>query len=374
MIRIPQRIQDVRPYKAGKPISELAREQKLDRIIKLASNENPLGPSPKALEAIRAQTANINRYVDPAAAELVETIADKYSIQPEHIVCGHGTDSLLADIIVAFSEPNEELLTCLGTFIGIYVSTNKQGRKLKTIPLNNYAFDLKKLLKAVTDQTRIIYLANPNNPTGSMFTSSEFESFMEQVPDDVLVLLDEAYEAYALNEPGYPVGVDYWYDNLLVTRTLSKAYGLGGLRIGYTVGPRYLIDALKKMRLPFEPHALAQVAAIAALSDDEFLVRTAEENRNSLLKMKTKFDELGIKQVKTSANFIMILMPSEEFAGCFYENCLKRGLIVRHVKPFGIPNGIRINSGTEDETTIALEIIEQVYGEMIGQKRYQQST
>ncbi len=365
MIKIPKRIASLKPYKPGKPISELAREKQLTRIVKLASNENPLGPSPRALEAITTYLKEIHRYVDPLATELVQAIAKRYGIQPQHIVCGHGTDSLLADIVAAFSEPGDELLTSEGTFIGIYVSTHKQGRTLRQVPLKDYAFDLDAIQHAITPQTRLIYLANPNNPTGTMFTAEEFEHFMQQVPDDVLVILDEAYEAYAKDFPGYPVGVDYWYDNLLVTRTLSKVYGLGGLRIGYTVGPKYLIDALKRQKLPFEPNAVAQVAAMAALYDDDFLKKTVTTNHRSLKRMKSVFAELGIKQVDTAANFILLLMPSEEFAAQFFQLCLENGLIVRHVKPFGIPNGIRINSGTDDETSFALEIIERVYTHMI---------
>ncbi len=364
MIKIPDRITSLRPYKAGKPIAELAREKKLKRIVKLASNENPLGPSPKALAAIKDNLDQIHRYVDPMAVSLVEAIARKYDIRPEHIVCGHGTDSLLADIVAAFSEPGQELLTCEGSFIGIYVSTNKQGRQLRKIPLQEYAFDLDGLIRAITPITRIIFLANPNNPTGTMFTANELETFMKKVPDDVLVILDEAYEAYARDFPGYPVGVDYWYDNMLVTRTMSKAYGLGGLRIGYTVGPKPLIDALKRQKLPFEPNYLAQVAAEAALEDDDFLAGTAEANRRSLDRMKAKFAELGIRQVPTTANFILMLLPSEAFAAEFFEKCLNRGLIVRPVAAYGVPEGVRINSGTDDETTFALEVIEQVYTEM----------
>jgi histidinol-phosphate aminotransferase len=364
MIKILERIKKLRPYKAGKPISELAREKNLTRIIKLASNENPLGPSPKAVEAIKENVWNLNRYVDPMANVMVMAISEKYNIQPQHIVCSNGTDSLIADIVATFSEPGDEVLTSAGSFIGIYVSTNKQGRVLNQVPLKDYAYDLDALSDAITDKTKIIFLANPNNPTGTMFTGSEFKLFMEKVPGDVLVILDEAYEAYAKEFEDYPIGVSYWYDNLLVTRTLSKVYGLGGLRVGYTVGPEYLIAALSKHKLPFEPNCLAQVAAVAALNDDEFLNKTVETNRKSLKMMRDKFDELGISYVESATNFLLMLMPSESFAEGFNNNCLNKGLILRHVEPFGVPNGIRINSGTDEETKFALEIIEEVYNKM----------
>ena len=192
MIRIPEFVSKLTPYKAGKPIDELAREKNLTRIVKLASNENPLGPSPKAVEAIEATVGQLNRYTDPLSHELVQALARKYSVQPEHIICGHGTDSLIAYVINAFTEEIDEILTCEGTFIGIYVNTRKFGRKLSLVPLKDYAFDLDAILGAINANTRIIYLANPNNPTGTMFGYREFEAFMERVPDDILVILDEA--------------------------------------------------------------------------------------------------------------------------------------------------------------------------------------
>jgi len=363
MIYIPPYIESLKTYKAGKPIEELARERNLTRIVKLASNENPLGPSPKAIAAVESALGKLHRYVDPLAADLVNALARKYDVRPEHIVTGHGTDALLAYAVGAFSEPGDELLTCAGSFIGIYVSTLKQGRVLKKIPLKDYAFDLDAILDAVTPRTRIIFLANPNNPTGTMFNREALENFMSRVPDDVLVILDEAYYTYAERHPGYPQGVSYWYDNMVVMRTLSKAYGLGGLRIGFAVGPDRIINALYKMKLPFEPNLLAQVAAAAALDDDDFLEKTVKTNERSLAAIRKRLTDLGIRYVDSVANFIMMLMPSEEFAASFFENCLHRGLILRHVAPFGVPEGVRINSGTDDETAFAMNIIEQVWTE-----------
>ncbi|MEW6413212.1 MAG: histidinol-phosphate transaminase [Candidatus Zixiibacteriota bacterium] len=368
MIKIPKFIQELKAYKAGKPIGELARERNLNRIVKLASNENPLGPSPKAVEAVKDALGELHRYTDPRSHDLVMALANKYDIRPEHIVCGHGTDSLIAYVINAFTEEQDEILTCEGTFIGIYVNTRKFGRRLKQIPLKDYGFDLNAILKAVSPCTRIIYLANPNNPTGTMFGKAEFEAFMSKVSDDILVILDEAYTAYAGDIADYPNGVTYWYDNMVVMRTLSKAYGLGGLRVGFAVGPKHVIDALYKVKLPFEPNILAQKAAIAALDDDDFLRLTVETNRRSLAAMSAKFKQLGIAQVETSANFILMLMPDEQFAADFTAECLNHGLILRHVAGFGIPNGVRINSGTDDETVFALDVIEKVYSDIV-QKR-----
>lgn len=272
MVKIPKHVEDLKPYRAGKPIDELRREKNLDKIVKLASNENPLGSSPKAVQAILSSLDEIHRYTDPLNHKMTVAFSAKLKIQPEHIIFGHGTDSLLVDIINAFSVQGDELLTSSGTFIGIFVNVKKLGRSLKTVPMKNYGYDLEAIQKAITDKTKIIYLANPNNPTGSMITIEEFKSFMDFVPDNILVILDEAYYAYAEEFSEYPDGLRYNYDNMVVTRTLSKIYGLGGMRIGFAVGPRRLIEALKKVRLPFEPNILSQEAAIAALDDKEFIV------------------------------------------------------------------------------------------------------
>jgi histidinol-phosphate aminotransferase len=229
----------------------------------------------------------------------------------------------------------------------------------------HYHYDLDGISENINTNTKIIYLANPNNPTGTMFTKKEFESFMNKVPKNILILLDEAYTIYAEDNSEYPNGLEYNEENLIVLWTLSKAYGLAGLRLGIAFGPEYLIKEIYKVKLPFEPNALAQEAAITALDDDEFLKKTKLLNKASLEKMKVKFDELNIDYVPTSANFYMLIFPTEEFAKDFNEQCLNRGLILRLVDTFGIPNGIRINSGTEEETDFALNIISEIYPRLL---------
>jgi histidinol-phosphate aminotransferase len=361
MIKIPEHIQKLKPYKAGKPIEELALEKGIKKIVKLASNENPLGPSPKAVEEIKKHITELHRYTNPSAYKLVNAIAEKYKKQPGQIVTGSGSDSLLQYLITAFSDEEDELITSEGTFIGWYVNANKYGRKSKLIPLKNYHFDLGGIVESIDKKTKIIYLANPNNPTGTMFTKAEFEEFIRKIPDRVLVVLDEAYTVYAESNPEYPNGLSYNLDNLLVLRTLSKAYGLAGIRIGFAFGKEYLIREMYKVKLPFEPNQLAQDAAIAALKDDDFLKKTVELNKHSLEILRKKFDELGIDYIPTFANFYLLLFPNEEFTTEFNNECLNRGLILRHVNTFGIPNGIRINSGTIEETDFALQVIEEVY-------------
>ncbi len=361
MIKIPEHIKTLKPYKAGKPIEDLVREKNLNKIVKLASNENPLGPSPKAVEAIKNNLNNLHRYTNPSGYKLVHAIADKYNKKPSQIICSSGSDSILQYIITAFTDDRDELLTSEGTFIGWYVNSHKYGRKLNLVPMKEFQYDLEEIANQINNRTKIIYLANPNNPTGTMFTKTQFENFLKRVPDHVLVVLDEAYTIYADENPEYPNGLEYDFDNLIVVRTLSKAYGLAGIRIGFAIGPSYLIKELYKVRLPFEPNLLAQEAGVAALNDEEFILKTKALNKYSLEKMKNKFDELDIKYIDTYANFYLLLFPTEKEAIEFNNECLNCGLILRHVDSFGIPNGIRINSGSEKETDFALNIIEYVY-------------
>jgi histidinol-phosphate aminotransferase len=364
MIKIPEHVQNLNPYKAGKPIEELAREKGLEKIVKLASNENPLGPSPKAVEAMIRHINSLHRYTSPRTFRLVNKIAEKYNKLPEQIIAASGSDSLIQYIVSTFSIEGDEVLSSEGTFIGWYVSTDKYDRQSVTVPMNDYRIDLNAIADNISEKTKIIYLANPNNPTGTTFTKKEFEEFMNRVPKNVLVILDEAYTIYAEGDPGYPNGLTYNMENLIVLRTLSKAYGLAGLRAGFAVAPSYLIKELYKIRLPFEPNSLAQEASIAAFDDDEFLQKTIELNRISLGMMKDKFDKIGICYIPTSANFYLLLFRTEQFAAQFNEECLNRGLILRHVKNFGISNGIRINSGTIEETVFALNIMELVFNKL----------
>lgn len=361
MITIPEHIQKLKPYKAGKPIEDLAREKGIEKIVKLASNENPLGPSPKALEVINKNLSELHRYTNPSSYRLVQAISKKYSIKPEKIVAAHGSDSLLQYLITAFTDEDDEMLTSEGSFIGWYVNANKYGRRSTLVPLKDYHYNLKGIADAVTDKTKIIYLANPNNPTGTMFNKREFEEFISEIPKNVLIVLDEAYTVYAEDDDYYPNGLSYDLENLMVVRTLSKAYGMAGIRVGFAVAQEYLIKEMYKVKLPFEPNLLAQEAAIAAFNDDDFILKTKELNKRSLKRFKEYFDEAGILYVPTSANFYMMIFPSEEFAFEFNEECLNRGLILRHLPGFGIPEAIRINSGTDEETGFAIQVISEVY-------------
>ena len=314
MISVPEHIKNLKPYKAGKPIEELMREKNIQKVVKLASNENPLGPSPKAVEAIKNHLSELHRYPNPSGYKLVNAIAEKYGKKPEQIICSDGSDSLIQYIITAFSSENDELLSSEGSFIGWYVNVNKLGRESRLVPLNDYHFDLNGILQNITEKTKIIYLANPNNPTGTIFKKNEFDKFISKISPNILVILDEAYTIYSQSEPDYPNGFDYNLENLIILRTLSKSFGLAGLRIGFAYGYPNVIKELYKVRLPFEPNILAHEAAIASLNDDEFICKTIETNRTSLNMMEARLKELKIRFIPTNANFYLLLFPDVEYA------------------------------------------------------------
>lgn len=362
MINIPEHIQQLLPYRPGMLIEDLANKRKLSRIVKLASNENPRGPSPMAIKAIQEVADKSHHYPNPASPLLVKALSNKLAINPKQIICASGIDSLLASIITAFSSENDEVLTSQGTFIGIYVHAGKFKRKLIQVPLRSLAYDLEALINAISSKTKIIYLANPNNPTGTMFFRSDFAKFMARVPKNVLVVLDEAYEAYGCSHPEYVRGLEFLEENVITLRTFSKVYGLAGLRVGYAVGAEKVIAELYKVKQPFEPSRPAQFAAAAALLDENHVKMTISLNQKILAKMQSFFQSIELPFVKSSwTNFIMLHMPSQDFALNFQQECLEKGLILRYLGPFGIPNGLRITTGLEDETLFALNVIKNIW-------------
>lgn len=367
-INSPEYINKLVPYKSGNTTNNNISREEFKTFINLASNENPHGASPKAVESIINATKEISIYPDVKSTKLVNKLAEIMDILPEEIICGHGSDSLIGYIINAFSELGDEILTAKGTFIGAYVNTNKLGRKLTTIPLVNYSFDLSNLLKSISVNTKIIYLANPNNPTGSMFSKEEFLEFFSKVPKNILVLLDEAYFSYCIDFNEYPNGLQIFKElsneeksNLIVIRTLSKHLGLAGLRVGYAFGAKDLIDILYKVKLPFEPNLLAQEGAIGGLDDDQYIENAIKSNKVCLKLLVDTFKELGIDYVEPKANFVMILLKTDLQAQKFVEVCLQKKIVVRYLAGFGINNGVRISTGTEDQTKLACSVFKEVY-------------
>ena len=356
---VPRHIQSLEPYKAGKSIEELQRELGLNKIVKLASNENPLGASPKALQAMRDSLPNVNRYPSPDFFDLRQALAKRYDVKTGNVFAAHGSEGIIAVIMGTFLLDDEEALTSANTFVSFRIQAQSRGIKLNEVPLKDYRLDLGALADHIHDKTKVIYLANPNNPTGTVFTVSEYRDFMKRVPDRVLVILDEAYFEFARHDPVFPDSMQYRLDNVITLRTFSKAYGLAGVRLGYGFAAEPLIGNLMKIKLTFEPSHLAQAGGIGAMNDTDFLEKTLRLNRLGLQFYDELFNRLGIRHLKSHANFVTMILDSEETVDRLYDKLLHRGVIVRPLRAFGLPNCIRVSTGLEEENEYFARALEQ---------------
>lgn len=360
---IPENIRRLEPYRAGRSVADVAREFGLSEVVKLASNENPLGPSVKAVEAARATLDGCHRYPDPAARSLRQKLAERFEVKLENIIVGAGSEGILSSIVRVFLEHGDQVLTADAAFLGFPILCRTRGVEPTTVPLNaEYRFDLDALGEAITERTKLIYLCNPNNPTGTIFTRDEFDRFMKKVPPSALVIHDEAYCEYAATAPDFPDSMDYRYDNVITLRTFSKAYGLAGFRVGYGFGHHELIDCLWKVKLPFEPSGPAQAAAEAALEDTEHLLETLSTNERGRDYLYGELSRLGVSYVKTHANFIMMVFSSEENVMEFFVELQKRGVITRPLAQAGIPHGLRVTIGTAEENRRFISCLEEILG------------
>ncbi len=357
---VPEHIKNLEPYKAGKPIEEVQRELGLKRVVKLASNENPLGVSPVATQAMMASISGVNRYPSPDFYVLRKALADHYDVKLENVFAAHGSEGIIAVIMRTFLLDDEEAITSDGTFITFKIQAQSRGITLKTVPLKNYRYDLEALAGLITDKTKIIYLSNPNNPTGNIFTVHEFQEFMKKVPSRVLVILDEAYFEFARHDPKYPDSMQYRLDNVITLRTFSKAYGLAGVRIGYGFAEETLIQNLMKVKLTFEPSSLAIAAGLGAMADQDFLEKTVHLNSLGLKYFYDLFERLGIEYIPSHANFVTIVLESEAKVNQLYEKLLKLGVIVRPLKAFNLPHCIRVSTGLIEENEFFAKALEKV--------------
>jgi len=357
---VPKHIQSLEPYKAGKSIEELQRELGLKKIVKLASNENPLGVSPLAMQAMQQALVNVNRYPSPDSYDLRLRLSERYDVKIENVFTAHGSEGIIAVIMRTFLLDDEEALTSENTFISFKIQAQSRGIKLVTVPMKDYRFDLQGIADRITEKTKVIYLSNPNNPTGTIFTVSEFREFMKHVPERTLVILDEAYFEFAHDDPVYPDSMQYRMDNIITLRTFSKAYGLAGIRIGYGFAKNNLIDNLMKVKLTFDPSNVAQAAGIAAINDVEFLEQTLQLNRSGKKYLYELFDRLGMRYVKTHGNFVMVIFDSEDYVNKLYDKLLRRGVIIRPLKAFDLPHCVRISTGLEEENEYFAKMLQQV--------------
>ncbi len=351
---VPPYIASLRPYEAGRGIDEVRQQYHLTRISKLASNENPLGASPLALEALRNSMTGLNLYPN-GGLDLRRVLAGQFDLKVDNVIAGSGSEGIMSNIIRTFLLDDDEVLTTDAAFIGFQVLARSRGVTYRTVPYRDWHYDLPALARQINDRTKIVYLANPNNPTGTIFSRGEFDEFYRHVPERVLIILDEAYFEYARDNPRYPDSMHYRYDNVITLRTFSKVYGLAGVRIGYGFAHEELIRNLLKVKLPFEPGTLAQAAGIAALSDTAFLHRSLELNARGLKFFTSAFREMGLEVVPSEANFIMIVLPSEEQALRIIEDLLRQGVIVRPLGAFGLPHCIRISTGTDEENHLCVD-------------------
>lgn len=365
---VPEYIRNLQVYKAGKPIEELAREKKLERISKLASNENPLGPSPFAIREMTGGLWNLHRYPDMHAYALKSALAQMYDLKRENIILGNGSEGIMAYIARAFLQPGSEVVTSENTFIGFYILARSVGAITKTVPLTtDYRFDVNAMSKAITEKTKCIYIANPNNPTGTYITKSEFDLLMKSVPDHVLVILDEAYFEFAKDHHDYPDSMEYRYDNVITLRTFSKAYGLSGIRVGYGFGHEDLIANLTKVKLPFEPNLIAQLGAVGALKDQPHLDRTLKINSEGMKKLHKYLSEKGLKPISSITNFITIKTGSFEASQYLCESLLDQGVIIRSLIANEMPEYVRISIGTPEEMDHFYEAMNEVLPKYIEQ-------
>ncbi len=357
---IPDNIRNLEPYRAGRSIADVAREFGLTSVVKLASNENPLGPSPQAVEAACRAMTECHRYPDPAVRVLREKLAERFSLNLNNIIVGAGSEGILSSIVRVFLEAGDEVLTADAAFLGFPILCRTRGIEPTTIPLDpDYRFDLAALGDAINEHTKLVYLCNPNNPTGTIFTRDEFDIFMKKVPPHVLVIQDEAYCEYAATTAEYPDSMDYRYDNVITLRTFSKAYGLAGLRVGYGFGHHELIESLWKIKLPFEPSGPAQAAASAALEDTEHLLATLTTNEQGRAYLHQELTRMGVEHRPTHANFIMMLFSGEAEVMEIFVDLQRRGVITRPLAQAGLPHGLRVTIGTAEENERFVEALEE---------------
>lgn len=347
---VPENIEELKPYVPGKTIEEVKATFNPTKISKLASNENRLGFSNDVEEAVVNSLLKGHDYPDPISSDLRIELSKKLSVSPERIVIGAGSESLLSTFCRTFFLNRENLITANGTFIGVYVQAKIRGIKVKKIPLNtDYRFDLKAMLNAVDEHTKAIYIANPNNPTGTYITSNEFEWFMGQLRDDILVIMDEAYIEFAEHLNDYPDVLSYSYPNVIVFRTFSKAYGLASFRVGYAISSHQVSEYFYKAKLPFEPSGISQAAALASLKDQGFLRRSKELVLRGREELYAFFKKKEIKYIPSVANFVTMIFDTEEEAIRVTQKMLELGVILRRINAFGLPNCVRVTIGTKDE-------------------------
>ncbi len=358
-------VRAIAPYVGGKPISEVAREFGLDesKIVKLASNENPLGMPESAKKAMAQAAEDLGRYPDSNGFELKNALAKKLNVPVEWITLGNGSNDILELTARAVAQEGDEVVFSKHAFAVYPLATQAVGGKAIEVPATSeYGHDLSAMLKAITTKTRFVFVANPNNPTGTFLTAAEIAAFLEKVPSHVVVVIDEAYNEFLTPEQQYDaIAWVRQYPNVIVSRSFSKAYGLAGLRIGYGIAQNNITDLLNRIRQPFNVNSLAQAAAIAALADVEFLKKCYELNRAGYLQLTRAFDQMGLKYLPSSGNFVLVKVGDTPNAGAAVNlELLKAGVIVRPVGNYGLPEWLRISIGLPQENDAFIAALKKI--------------
>ncbi len=360
-------VQKLNPYIPGKPISELERELGIKNIIKLASNENPLGPSPKGMAAIKDEMAELALYPDGNGFELKKVLAQKHGVDMSCITLGNGSNDVLVLLAEAFLTPEHNAIYSQFSFAVYPIAIQAVGAQHQMIDATSWeskmplGCDLPAMKAAINDKTRLIFIANPNNPTGSFLAKDELYDFIKSVPDHVIMVLDEAYLEYSPVDER--VDGSEWlseFDNLVITRTFSKAYGLAGFRVGYCLSHPDIANVLNRIRQPFNVNSLALAAATAAINDDEFLAKSMEVNAKGMKLLEDSCQKLGLRYVPSKGNFLLVDFAQDAMP--IYQQMLELGVITRPVANYGLPNCLRITIGSETEMQRMTTVMEQVCG------------
>lgn len=356
--RVRKEIRQIRPYVPGRPIEEIRKKLGLKKVIKLASNEIPWGPSAAVRRAVMREMENVQRYPYSECPELAEALSKKLRVRTDQLVFGNGSDEIIALTVKAFiASAQDEVIVAHPTFLIYAVKSTLSGAKVVTVPMKQFSYDLERMAQRINARTRIVFLANPDNPTGTYVNAKALKTFLVGIPPEVIVLLDEAYyEFAAAQKKDYPASMALLaqHRNLIITRTFSKAYGLAGLRIGYAVSSSEIAGILNRVREPFNVNRIAEVAARTALKETALMTARV----NAILKEKRyvsdALEELGICSVESATNFILILLPQ---AGRFVPYALGRGVIVRSMHDWGIPGAFRVTIGKKDENMLFLRVL-----------------
>ena len=355
-------IAHIAPYQPGKPIDELKRELGLDDVVKLASNENPLGCSPKAKAAIQHAIEDVGRYPDGNGFALKQQISQQFAVDMNQVTLGNGSNDILELVARTFVAAGDEVIYSQHAFAVYALVTQSVGAVGVEVPALNYGHDLVAMAQAVTAKTRVIFIANPNNPTGTWFEEDTFAQFMQQIPAQVLVVLDEAYVEY-FPENFNSLPFLNQYPNLLISRTMSKAYGLASLRVGFGMASSEVTNLLNRVRQPFNVSSFALAAAVAALQDTQFIEKSRELNTKGMAQLEQGFSKLGLSWVASRANFILVDMQRN--GAQVFDALLKQGVIVRPVGGgYGMPNHIRVSIGLQEENSRFLDTLEQVLSQI----------